>query len=301
MREYFGIVCVVLAGLCLITGLDQANAGAPDGGQNRTLWTDPSDLESRDLLYGNGGKSGVPDATQEFEYIRGNRQRLLQDVSGRIWEVRKGESGNAEIASQRILWALGYYSDQEYFVSAARIKGQKRQSDVVLRLLNGDLHRKDVTWAWSSNPFVQSKELEGLLAVMLLMDNLELDDKNNAIAVDSLAKTEIYYVSRIRSAFGGCGGVLNGSRANPTHYAKAGFIEKTDAGYVYFHCKVRNSSEPAKISIESAKWISQLLSRLSDSQLSSAFKAGNFTSPESEAFVRAMRSRIGQIQAASSR
>jgi hypothetical protein len=290
---------VAFISLWLICPLASLTAGGSGVEPSRILWTEPSAVESRDLFYGIGGESGAPDATHEFEYIKGKQKKLLRDSRGRIWEIRKNGSSRAEITSQRILWALGYHSDQEYFVATARIKGQNQLSDVALKLLNSDFRQKG-TWSWASNPFVNSKELEGLLAVMLLINNLALDDKNNEIAVDSPAGTEIYYISQINSAFGGCGGVFKRDGANPSHYAKSTFIDKTKDGYIYFHCKVLNTPEPARIKIESGKWISLLLGELSDSQLLGAFKAGNFTSSESEAFVRAMRLRIGQLQTASS-
>lgn len=299
MSKHCRRFAVALISTCLICSFASLTAEGSGVEPSPILWTEPSAVEARDLFYGIGGRSGAPDVTQEFEYIKGNREKLLRDSRGRIWEIRKTGSSKAEITSQRILWALGYHSDQEYFVATARIKGQNGLSDVALKLFNSDLRQKG-TWSWASNPFVNSKELEGLLAVMLLINNLALDDNNNDIVVDSPAGTEIYYVSQINSAFSGSGGVFRRDGANPNHYAKSTFIDKTKDGYIYFRCKVLNAREPARIKIESGKWISLLLSRLSDSQLSDAFRAGNFTSSESEAFVRAMRLRIGQLQTASS-
>ena len=49
------------------------------------------------------------------------------------------------------------------------------------------------------------------------------------------------------------------------------------------------------ITVDDARWIGSLLSRLSDAQLADAFRAGNFTSEEIQMLVAATRSRINQL------
>lgn len=299
MLGQFRRVFPMFFAVCLTFSSIGVGKAALDSEPSRLVWAEPTDLESRDLLYGIGGKSGAPDAGEEFERISKNREELLRDSGGRIWEIQKDSTSKAEVASQRILWALGYHSDQEYYVPSARIKGHKTLTNVVLKLFNSDLPQKG-SWSWASNPFVQSRELEGLLAVMMLINNLDLDDKNNKIAVDVANRTEIYYVTKISSSFNNPGRAFHKSEANPAQYAKSSFIDKTENGNIYFHYPVLPTHEPATIKTDSGKWISELFGRLSDSQLSDAFKAGNFTPTESEAFVRAVRSRIDQLRTASS-
>jgi hypothetical protein len=65
---------------------------------------------------------------------------------------------------------------------------------------------------------------------------------------------------------------------------------------VQFHYKGKNPKALDGVSVENARWMGNLLSRLSDKQLSDAFRAGGFTDAETQVFVRALRNRINQLK-----
>src|SRR5262245_22098605 len=53
----------------------------------KLLWVDPSDIESRDLFYGIGGKSGAPDTASRFKFIERKTggyspKIIVEDVKG---------------------------------------------------------------------------------------------------------------------------------------------------------------------------------------------------------------------------
>jgi hypothetical protein len=52
-----------------------------------------------------------------------------------------------------------------------------------------------------------------------------------------------------------------------------------------------------KISVEDARWVGELLSRLSDRQLADAFRAANYTPEEIRALTEVVRSRINALAA----
>jgi hypothetical protein len=64
---------------------------------------------------------------------------------------------------------------------------------------------------------------------------------------------------------------------------------------VKFAYSGKNSTLFKDITVEDAKWIGDLLSRLSDEQLTDAFRAGNFTAEEIQMLVPAVRARINQL------
>jgi hypothetical protein len=50
------------------------------------------------------------------------------------------------------------------------------------------------------------------------------------------------------------------------------------------------------VSIGNARWMGDLLARLSDKQLSDAFRAGGFDEKETSCYIRAIRDRIIRLQ-----
>jgi hypothetical protein len=52
-----------------------------------------------------------------------------------------------------------------------------------------------------------------------------------------------------------------------------------------------------KITVEDARWVGQVLSRLSDRQLSDAFRAANYTPEETQTLASVVRARINTLAA----
>jgi hypothetical protein len=50
------------------------------------------------------------------------------------------------------------------------------------------------------------------------------------------------------------------------------------------------------VKVENARWMGNLLARLSDKQLGDAFRAGHYSEEEIQLYVRSMRARIKQLQ-----
>jgi hypothetical protein len=66
---------------------------------------------------------------------------------------------------------------------------------------------------------------------------------------------------------------------------------------VQFHYEGKNKEVLEGVSVENARWMGNLLGRLSDKQLGDAFRAGGFTDNETATYVQAMRGRINQLKA----
>jgi len=68
-------------------------------------------------------------------------------------------------------------------------------------------------------------------------------------------------------------------------------------GEVIFHFeRSRGRSVLKGVSVTNARWMGSLLGRLSNKQLTDAFRAGGFNQDEVAVFVRTMRTRINQLQ-----
>jgi hypothetical protein len=108
--------------LCLIF-LSMAASGRSAPAADRgtpILWQMPADIESRDLYHGPGGPDGVPKAPFVFlkEDLAGTNPKFdVRDANGVKWKVKLGIEARPEVAAARLLWAVGYFTQENYFVS----------------------------------------------------------------------------------------------------------------------------------------------------------------------------------------
>jgi hypothetical protein len=263
---------------------------------NRTkeiLWEEPN-VEDKDLFYGSGGKAGQPDPTSS--YIDG--EIVLEDEAGRSWLCVTGNEAKADIAASRIVWAAGYFVDQNYFVERAHVKSRDGYDlhNVRLKYRKTDYNTR-TNWSWSSNPFFRSKELEGLKVIMALLTNWRPDDKNNLTMRDGI-NTIIYYVADLKATLGKSGICCTRSIGNADDFSREPFIDrrKSHPEEVRFHYNWVQPNLLRGISSKHARWVGDLLSRLSREQLGDAFRAGGFNERESKLFVEEMEKRIKTLQ-----
>jgi hypothetical protein len=334
--------CALLI-FCLMSGAagsNQVHAGSfiqkaqkPDGQQKRkveetservksdsaVLWQEPIDIEDRDLFYGIGGREGAPNPEGRFTFLRDNGSPNdsnpkidVKDEQGRIWTVKFGPEVKSETAATRIIWAVGYHVDQNYFVERATIEGFTRLEARNMRFEREDDGSKKVgRWDWNNNPFAGTRELDGLKTLMALLHNVDLTERNNKIVrlrqEAGGAEKDIYYVNDLGAALGSTGAwftslpLLDKARSESKgvakDYVKNGFIAGFKNGEVDFRINRRQAEQALKgVKVEHARWIGELLSRLSEKQLTDAFRAGGFTESEVAIYVSEIRNRIGQLQ-----
>ena len=109
-----------------------------------------------------------------------------------------------------------------------------------------------------------------------------------------------YAISDLGATFGKIGRVpffwrITRSRNKPKDYAKASFIDKVKGDRVAFRYGGKNRGLFKNISVEDAKWIGNLLSRLSDRQVADAFRAANYNSAEVRMMADSVRRRINEL------
>jgi len=281
------------------------------------LWNDPPHLESLDLFYGPGGSDGAPDLRGKFIYIgpdnKGTQKKIYaRDDKNREWTVKFGPEARPETVATRIVWAMGYHTDEDYFVSRVHIDGMPGGDAVNVRFERRHNGFKDVgLWTWENNPFVGTRELDGLKVLMVLMNNWDLKVTNNKVVRPDKKSGEdsdvrIYYVGDLGATFGKTGSLAHelhfphdppaGTKDKPADYAHQSFIEGVRDGTVRFHYKGKDRSALKGIPIERARWMGSMLARLSDKQLTDAFRAGGYSQSETSTLVGAMRERINELR-----
>jgi hypothetical protein len=297
--------------------------------QGRAIfWSDPSDWATRNLFYGPGGRQHQPHGpfTFEKEDLGGTSPKFtVHDADGVKWKVKLGLDARPETAASRIVWAAGYYANEDYFVRKMQIGGMPEhlhRGNKLLRpdgaVYNARLKRESGSeetigvWQWNHDEFTGSREWNGLRVLMSLLNNWDLKDENNAVY--RCGSTRIYMVSDLGACFGTAGRSWPPERAkdNLESYSRSRFIRRITSGMVDFQAPARpmfvflvNPKEyVGRVGLEGlgrdvpradAKWLGNLMARLSPAQIHDAFRAAGYSREEVEALYRLVEDRIAEL------
>jgi hypothetical protein len=203
------------------------------------MWNDPKDLQSRDLFYGSGGKEHAPKGA--FTFVEEDREGgspkfVVRDDEGGKWKAKLGLEARPETVCTRLLWAVGYYTNEDYFVRDLKVAGMPPKLHRGQEFVDTDgsvhnvrLKRKDKKigiWQWRHDAFTSTRELNGLRVLMALVNNWDLKDDNNAIY--QYGPERIYLVSDLGASFGSAGRTWPPAKAkdNLESYRKSKFIRR---------------------------------------------------------------------------
>ena len=271
-------------------------------GATPVLWREPGDIASRDLLNGPGGEAMKPD-TSRVTFIKEeeggySKKYRVQDGQGRVWVAKISKESQSETAATRIVWAVGYETEIPYLVPSVRIEGKGTFENVKFEARPKEVKRLDL-WKWDDNPFVGTKELQGLKVLMILLENWDIKDTNNKILLTRNEQTgaeELHYIiSDLGATFGKTGGILSRSRNKPEDYVEAKFINEVKGNHVDFRFSGKRQGLFDDITIEQARWIGELLARLTDQQIQDAFRAANYNPDQVRILSDALKGRITEL------
>lgn len=297
----------------------QANTRAAATG---VIWRDPGAVERLDFAAGPGGNSNRPRSPFVFlkELSVGRSPKIkVRDAGGREWVVKWGTEVKAEIIATRIAWASGYFVDSTYFVKAGRIEGIKNLGpaneyvgpdgsfkEARFELWN-DGYVEGKNWSWNKNPFLGSRELNGLKIVVMLTSNWDNKDSRdtfngpNTAIIDHVenGRRELrYLVDDWGSTMGKWGPrYWYRDKWNCKAYSEqtAEFISGVKDGVIEWgFAGSRNVSEG--IRVEDVQWSLSFLGRITDSQIKAGLRASGATPEEVECFGSAIRRRINQMR-----
>ncbi len=264
------------------------------------LWRAPDDIQSRNLLVGAGGESMKPDLSRvtfvEVKTGGWSTKYRVTDGKGDEWVAKLSKEAQPETAANRLLWAIGYETEIAHLVPELVIQGKGTFKNVKLEARPKTVKR-DGLWEWANNPFIGKPEFQGLKIMMVLINNWDMKDDNNAILVTKgVTDSERHFiVSDLGATFGKTGGIISRSRNKPSDYVKAEFVNGVKGNVVDFKYGGKMGKVFEGITVEDAKWLASWLSRLSDEQLKDAFRAANYTPTEVDQLAAAVRSRINAL------
>jgi hypothetical protein len=263
------------------------------------LWHEPTDIESRNLLLGAGGEEMKPDIRHItfIEEKKGgySKKYRVRDAKGNEWVAKLGKEAQPDTAANRLLWALGYETEICYLYPHLTIEGKGRFDNVRLEARPADVKRIG-PWKWDNNPFLNTPEFRGLKILMVMINNWDMKDENNEILAargDTTGEGELrYIISDLGGSFGKTGGVISRSRNKPSDYEKAKFIEKVKGDVIDFNYGGKNKKLFENITVADARWLSDLLKRLSDEQIKDAFRAANYSPELVDVLAGAFKERV---------
>lgn len=290
------------------------------------LWTDPGDIRAKDLFYGPGGKEGQPKPPFRYqkEDMKGASPKFdVKDADGEKWRVKLGPEAHAEPVASRLLWAVGYFANENYFADQIQVeemitlaRGEEfvKGDAVSSARLQRKLADHDKGWEWRHNPLKGTREFNGLRVMMALFRNWDLKGENNAKFTDKKTGREIYYVSDVGASFGTTGEsyTVSMSKSNLSAYKSKKFISKVTDKYVDFDFpthpalykifnlplfihEMRMHWIGRHIPREDVRWIASLLSQLSERQIEDAFRAGGYTPEQASAYTAVLQERIAEL------
>ena len=302
--------------------------------REKVLWQDPADIESRDLFFGEGGRGHQPGATG-FEFIKEDLQATnpkftVRDGSGAKWKIKLGEEARPETAATRLVWAVGFHTDEDYFLPEVQVSGLPAMVHRGKRFItpDGTMHgarleretegeKKAGVWKWKEAPFAGTREWNGLRVMMALINNWDLKDVNNTVyEKQSKNATRLVYVVSDLGATFGPDHLLLGDRkkGDLKTFSRTTFIRHTKSETVDF----ASPGAPPPIMIfspqeyfqrihllwlghniprQDAHWMGTVLARLSPRQIRDAFRAGGYSAEETEAYAAIMERRIAALVA----
>jgi hypothetical protein len=304
-------------------------------GGTPVLWRDPGDISTRDLRYGPGSAELAPAPPFTFlkqDMVGASPKIQVRDAKGVRWSVKLGEESQSEQVATRLVWAMGYFAEEGYYFDRVEIKGLPRLSKGQ-EFVDGSFVRgarfeprregvgRGAIWDWLQNPFVGTRELDGLKVLMVLLANYDTRLDNNHVLTEKNPETgkleDRYVVTDIGATLGHVGG-LGGKRAKNSleDFRTAKFVIGVQNGMVEFdynttpkgsgkfasffnrgYAKRQANKEKAmrRIPVQNARWMGSMLARLSDDQLRDAFRSAGYDNATMEGFVKALRDRINQL------
>jgi len=301
---------------------------APDGQAPgaATLWRDRGDVASLNLLYGAGGKEHQP--VGKFTFVKEDKEGTapkfeVVDQQGVHWKAKLGEETKSETAASRLVWAAGYFTDEDYYLPELHVANMPKLSrgsefvsaDGIVRGVRLERsvsgQKKTGNWSWFKNPFTGTKELNGLRIMMALINNWDLKEINNAIYSEKVGGSR-YLVSDLGATFGETGNPASRSKSNPDDFSESKFIQKVTPEHVDFFLSSRPLFLTAidvpnyttrthmqdivkEIPVADAKWLGKLLEPLSDDQIRDCFRAAGYSAEDVETNAAAVKERIRSL------
>jgi hypothetical protein len=275
------------------------------------LWQAPA--EPRDLFHGPGGQEMMPRDTV-FTFVAEDTSGWspgfdVRDDRGLEWSVKTGLEAQSEVATSRILWAIGFHQPPTYYIDKWSLKGTRAGTQESGRF-RPELPGHEVVgdWPWHENPFVGTSEYGGLIVANLLLASWDWKTSNNKIyQLDEPVNgvTRWFIVRDLGASLGKftyppvlrlfrLRGFGQGTRNDLTGFEQQGFIRRVDGDSVEFDYKGIYRDVISTVTPAHVRWACERLSMLSERQWSDAFRSAGYTPDQTARYTNRIKQKIAQ-------
>ncbi len=279
-------------------------ASPPTPGELAELWRAPE--RNRDLFWGGGGERLAPDASAIYKVIDVKQGGFSMGFTvygpdDRRWSVKLPPEASTEVVASRLLWGVGYHQPPIYYVGRWNADGSRDSNPQLpgrFREAKPDFHglNADGIWSYYHNPFVGSRELNGLLVLQVMLCNSDLKDEQNALyklkqPVEGAAR---WYVARDLGQSFGRTGVFEPPRGDVQVFEETPFIKGMAGRFVRFEWRGRHGVLIDHMAADDVQWICVKLQALTDRQWQDAFRAGGYPPSIADRFIRRFKQKIDE-------
>jgi len=308
------------AALSLIVALPACAGSDP----NAVLWQQPGTITLRDWTWGPGGEARAPKPPFQFvaEDLAGTNPKIkIRDAKGDQWIVKFGGENHAAVFASRLLFAVGYVTEPNYFVASGIIIGAhdlRRAKPFIgkdgaftharFKLTDHKklAHVEDRTWSWDDSPFTGTHELNGLKILMMLLSNWDGKDARDGAGSNTAVYTRpesgtkrLYYAfDDWGASMGKAGGFFKRDKWNPAGFREQTktFVRGTSDEMRWGYRGKHGSDITSGISADDVRWLLTYLAPITDEEWRAGLRASGATGSEIDIYATCIGERITQLQ-----
>ena len=269
------------------------------------LWQAPE--PGRNLYWGVGGDALAPNPRGKYTVLEVkttgfSRGLTVEDEDHRKWSVKFPPEATTEIVASRLLWGVGYHQPPQYYVGDwnaegapdpnPQLPGRFRESKPK------ELHGLEAAgnWSYYNNPFVGTREMNGLLVLQAMLNNSDLKDEQNFVYTlkQPFEGAKRWFVARDLGLSFGRTGVFEPPRGDVKVFEETPFITGMKGQYVQFEWRGRHRVLLERITPADVKWICSKLQALTDTQWQDAFRAGGYAPELADRYIARFKQKIAE-------
>jgi len=291
---------VLLSSACAVPKVASTSSGRLSRAELSELWIEPG-ATPRNLVAGPWGGDRRPAADAPYDVLEKDTRGFsitykVRDARGAEWNVKIGPEAQTEVVAARIVWAVGYHQLPSYFVERwVAVEGSRSQTlgGARFRPRGLPIDSKGV-WSWQRNPFVGTREYNGLLSLLMLINSTDLKNDNNELyQIEGAARERAkrWYVVKDLGASLGETGRVDPRRGYLEGFEREPFLVGRQGPFARFAYRGRHQELLRRIPIDHLKWACERVLALTDRQWRDAFAAGNYDEATTARYVARIRAK----------
>ena len=159
-------------------------------------------------------------------------------------------------------------------------------------------HETDGEWAWRENPFQAVQPLQGLVAINVLLGNWDFKTSNNRVyrRLDGQAPQRRFVVQDLGASLGKprVFPIPVGTRNDIDDFEDTQLVKSARGDKVVLDFRGLHTDVLEEMQAADVVWACTLLNRLTDAQLTDAFRAASYDAAVTGRFIAKIRAKIAE-------